>query len=101
MEGEAGSYAFEGCAETCGECGCQDSFVWYYKGKSSKNCDWVSKKVRGSLRTNWATSPDNEAPNPPLPPLDTPQPEKYCAFKYKSEEGIASYVACAATCENC
>lgn len=45
-EGEDGNYAFEGCPRACGECDCQDSFAWYYKGKSSKGCDWVSKKVR-------------------------------------------------------
>ena len=29
---------------TCGNCGCQDSYTWSYKGKSSKDCDWVAKK---------------------------------------------------------
>ena len=29
---------------TCGNCGCQDSITWRYKGKSSKDCDWASKK---------------------------------------------------------
>ena len=46
LEGEDGSYGYESCPYTCGECGCQDSFTWTYKGKSSKDCDWVAKKVR-------------------------------------------------------
>ena len=29
---------------TCGNCGCQESLTWLYKGKSGKDCDWVAKK---------------------------------------------------------
>ena len=29
---------------TCGNCGCQDSMSWLYKGKSGKSCDYVAKK---------------------------------------------------------
>ena len=73
-EDDDGTTAEEACPFTCGNCGCQvseptemlrapsvrglgphaaakaqspltqDSYTWRYKGKSSKDCDWVSKK---------------------------------------------------------
>ena len=39
-----GTTASEGCPMTCGNCGCQESLTWLYKGKSGKDCDWVAKK---------------------------------------------------------
>ena len=56
-EGDDGTLATEGCPDACGLCPedesattaptqCTDSTEWGYKGKSSKDCDWVAKKVR-------------------------------------------------------
>ena len=28
---------------TCGECGCEDSYVWYKEGDADKDCSWVAK----------------------------------------------------------
>ena len=37
-EDDDGTTAGEACPMTCGNCGCQDSLTWLYKGKSGKDC---------------------------------------------------------------
>lgn len=49
-EGDDGTYGFEGCPVTCGQCGCQDDALWLNKGKSGRNCDWVSKDTSSRCR---------------------------------------------------
>jgi hypothetical protein len=88
-----GSKAKDMCRKTCGTCDdpgectdpdvdpdededededdCADSDSWYYKGKSSKDCDWVAKK------------------------------SKRCKSKYKDPSGLKAKKGCPEACGKC
>ena len=72
--GEDGTDAHVACALTCGECGCQDSYAWRYKGKSSKDCSWVAKKVgAGGGGGGGGSLFPPPPPSPPSQPLPAEQ----------------------------
>jgi hypothetical protein len=55
---------------------CEDSGTWYYKGKASKDCDWVAKKAAKKT--------------------------KFCKkSKLKDPEGVKAKKGCPAACDKC
>ena len=48
--------------KACGECGCQDSATWRYKGKSGKDCDWCVP----ARAARFAGPPAPSAPHIPM-----------------------------------
>ena len=60
-EDDDGTTAAEACPMTCGNCGCQDSLTWLYKGKNGKDCgeSWRSQ------HTPTMGHDDNDHPRSP------------------------------------
>jgi len=103
---------------------CEDDSGWYYKGKSSKDCDWVGKdsserckgkyKSQGKVKSRDAcketcgecstcedsTSWFYENVDQPCDWVRKDRDER-CKGKYKDPEGVKAKDGCPSSCDNC
>jgi len=118
--GNGGPLALTECPEACGTCYCEDSTEWRYKGKSSKDCDYVSMKP--NKRCKYEDLDGTSAADACQISCHTcgctdsyswryqgksnkdcewvaEKPDKRC--NKKDEDGTKAKNACKATCNNC
>ena len=108
-EDDDGTTAGEACPMTCGNCGCQDSLTWLYKGKSGKDCgrSWRIQHTPPIYKNTilnhfkWHGRPRSPSHPSPTTPLDWMSKKTSKCSKYKDEDGTKAKNACPVTCGEC